>query len=271
MAGAGQAMEWLGVLAAVLSSGLGGTSVGATRYLAEALDPLTLGALRFGIGALLLLPLALRVPGGRPQPGDWPGLIGLGLLFFGLFPILFNASLIFTTAARGGLALSTLPLLTMAVAALLRVERFTWRKAAAALIALGGVAVALWGGLAQAPADSWLGDLMMLGGTLFLAFYTSSVSPSAHGSFYELYAIAAAVLGGCSLRGGEGSIPGIVLGTVLLQILQNLVNLLGIPTSLNFAVMGTVILAGVLADQALQRRRAIKVAEQQRAKVVAAA
>ena len=68
-------------------------------------------------------------------------------------------------------------------------------------------------------------------------------------------AIAAAVLGGCSLRGGEGSILGIVLGQVLLQVLQNLVNILGIPSSLNFAVMGTVILLGVLADQILQRRR----------------
>ena len=57
------------------------------------------------------------------------------------------------------------------------------------------------------------------------------------------------MLGGCSLRGGEGSIVGIVLGTILLQILQNLVNLLGIPSSLNFAVMGAVILIGVLADQ----------------------
>lgn len=96
---------------------------------------------------------------------------------------------------------------------------------------------------------------------LFIGFYTSSVSPSAHGNFYELYAIAAAVLGGCSLRGGEGSILGIVLGTVLLQILQNLVNLLGIPSSLNFAVMGTVILVGVLADQALRRRRAAQAAQ----------
>jgi ribose transport system permease protein len=102
---------------------------------------------------------------------------------------------------------------------------------------------------------------------VFIAFYTSSVSPSAHGSFYELYAIAAAVLGGCSLRGGEGSILGIALGAVLLQILQNLVNLLGIPSSLNFAVMGTVILLGVLADQQLQRRRARAVAmAQQRTK-----
>ena len=85
--------------------------------------------------------------------------------------------------------------------------------------------------------------------------YTRSISPASHGNFYELYAIAAAVLGGCSLRGGEGSILGIVLGTILLQVLQNLVNLLGIPSSLNFAVMGAVILIGVLADQQLTRLR----------------
>ena len=89
-----------------------------------------------------------------------------------------------------------------------------------------------------------------------LAFYTNSVSPSSHGNFYELYGIAAAVLGGCSLRGGEGSIIGILIGTALLQVLQNLVNLLGIPSSLNFAVMGAVILIGVVADQLLRQRQA---------------
>ncbi len=96
--------------------------------------------------------------------------------------------------------------------------------------------------------------------TVLLVFYTNSVSPSSFGNFYELYAIAAAVLGGCSLRGGEGSIFGIVLGTALLQVLQNLVNILGIPSSLNFAVMGTVILLGVLADQQLQARRKLAAA-----------
>ncbi len=84
---------------------------------------------------------------------------------------------------------------------------------------------------------------------IFFAMYTRSILPSGHGNFYELYAIAAAVLGGFSLRGGEGSIFGVVLGTILLQVLQNLVNLLGIPSSLNFAVMGSVILIGVVADQ----------------------
>jgi ribose transport system permease protein len=97
------------------------------------------------------------------------------------------------------------------------------------------------------------GLLTGISGILF-AFYTNSVSPSNHGNFYELYGIAAAVLGGCSLRGGEGSIVGILIGTALLLVLQNLVNLLGIPSSLNFAVMGAVVLVGVLADQIFQRR-----------------
>jgi ribose transport system permease protein len=87
---------------------------------------------------------------------------------------------------------------------------------------------------------------------ILIAFYTNSIAPSSHGNFYELYAIAAAVLGGCSLRGGEGSIAGIVIGTALLQVLRNLVNLLDIPGSLDFAVMGAVILIGVVADQILR-------------------
>ncbi|OQM73662.1 ABC transporter permease [Manganibacter manganicus] len=98
---------------------------------------------------------------------------------------------------------------------------------------------------------------------IYFAMYTRSISPASHGNFYELYAIAAAVLGGFSLRGGEGSLIGAVLGTVLLQELQNLVNLLGIPSSLNFAVMGGVILIGVLADQqwsVFKTRRVITVA-----------
>jgi ribose transport system permease protein len=101
------------------------------------------------------------------------------------------------------------------------------------------------------------GLLTGISGILF-AFYTNSVSPSNHGNFYELYGIAAAVLGGCSLRGGEGSVIGILIGTALLLVLQNLVNLLGIPSSLNFAVMGAVVLAGVLADQIFQSRSARK-------------
>jgi ribose transport system permease protein len=94
--------------------------------------------------------------------------------------------------------------------------------------------------------------------SILIAFYTNSISPSSHGNFYELYAIAAAVLGGCSLRGGEGSIAGILIGTALLQVLRNLVNLLDIPSSLDFAVMGAVILIGVIAERISLANRKVK-------------
>jgi ribose transport system permease protein len=99
---------------------------------------------------------------------------------------------------------------------------------------------------------------MLLGSIagIVLALDTNSISPSDFGATYELTGIAAAVLGGCSLRGGEGSVLGIVIGTALLQVLQNIVNLVGIPSSLNGTVMGVVILVGVLVDQILAQRRA---------------
>ena len=97
---------------------------------------------------------------------------------------------------------------------------------------------------------------------ILISFYTNSVSPSNHGNFYELYGIAAAVLGGCSLRGGEGSIIGILIGTALFQVLQNVVNLLSIPSSPNFTVMGAVVLIGVLGDQFFQERGKKKLVKQ---------
>ena len=111
---------------------------------------------------------------------------------------------------------------------------------------------ARYSGVHTATVVAWAyvisGALAALSG-IIIAFYTNSISPASHGNFYELYAIAAAVVGGCSLRGGEGSVLGIVIGAALLQVLRNLVNLLDIPGSLDFAVMGAVILIGAIADQ----------------------
>ena len=113
---------------------------------------------------------------------------------------------------------------------------------------------------AGVPTQAVVAWAYVISGTLaavsaiIIAFYTNSISPASHGNFYELYAIAAAVVGGCSLRGGEGSIAGIVMGAALLQVLRNLVNLLDIPGSLDFAVMGGVILLGAIADQIVTRR-----------------
>jgi ribose transport system permease protein len=81
----------------------------------------------------------------------------------------------------------------------------------------------------------------------------NSIQPPQHGSFYELYAIAAAVLGGCSLRGGEGSILGVVLGAALIPVLNNASSLLNFPTRLEFAIIGVVILVGVTVDELVKR------------------
>ncbi len=100
-----------------------------------------------------------------------------------------------------------------------------------------------------------------VGGILF-SLNLNSIQPSGLGEFYELYAIAAAVLGGCSLRGGEGTILGVIIGTAVMRVLYNAINILGIPTHLEFAIIGTVILAGVIADELVKRvatkRRAAK-------------
>ena len=91
-----------------------------------------------------------------------------------------------------------------------------------------------------------------IGGILF-ALDVNSVQPAVHGNFYELYAIAAAVLGGCSLRGGEGTILGVVIGAAVMRVLYNAINILGIPTQLEFAIIGAVILLGVIADEMVKR------------------
>ncbi len=98
---------------------------------------------------------------------------------------------------------------------------------------------------------------------LLFAFELNSVQPAATGNFYELYAIAAAVLGGCSLRGGEGTILGVIIAAAVLRLLYNSINLVGISTHLEFAIVGAVILAGVTVDELIKRYAVKRAAKQQ--------
>ena len=93
-----------------------------------------------------------------------------------------------------------------------------------------------------------------LGGVLF-ALYVNTVQPDNQGNFYELYGIAAAVLGGCSLRGGEGSVLGVIVGAALMRVLTNAVGVLGLKNQWEFAIIGIVILAAVIVDEVLRRAR----------------
>ena len=163
--------EWLGVAIALASSSLGGTAAAITRYLVAGADPVMLAILRWGIGFLCLLPCALLLRVRWPQRSDWPAVMALGVCFFGLFFILYNIAVSYTTAARASLALATLPLHTMVVGAILGVERLTARKIIGVGIAVLGVAAALAVGLAQSPPGSWRGELIMTGAVFCMAFY----------------------------------------------------------------------------------------------------
>jgi drug/metabolite transporter (DMT)-like permease len=163
--------EGLGVLIAVVSSCLGGTAAAVTRYLVADADPITIAILRWGIGFLCVLPTALVLRARWPRRSDWLAVAVLGICFFGLFFVLYNVAVSYTTAARASLALSTLPLQTMIVGALLGIEPLTRRKTVGVGVAMLGVFAALASGLTAAPPGAWRGELIMLGAVLCMAFY----------------------------------------------------------------------------------------------------
>jgi drug/metabolite transporter (DMT)-like permease len=154
--------ELAGVAAALLSSLLGGTAVAATRYAIGTIDPLTLAMLRYGIGALCLSPVAIYALRSLKTRSDIVATIGLGMLFFALFPYLFTLSLAHTTAARGSLALSSLPLLTLGLGILLGREAFSWPRLLGILLAVGGLGYALSPRLGGSALVPFRGDLIMV-------------------------------------------------------------------------------------------------------------
>jgi len=80
----------------------------------------------------------------------------------------------------------------------------------------------------------------------------NTVQPSTAGNMYELYAIAGCVVGGVSLRGGEGGILGVIIGTAIVRVLYNSINVIGIATQLEYTIIGLVILIGVGTDEVLR-------------------
>jgi drug/metabolite transporter (DMT)-like permease len=130
-----------------------------------------LAILRWAIGFGCLLPVALLLRVRWPPRSDWPAVAALGLCFFGLFFVLYNIAIGYTTAARASLALATLPLHTMVVGALLGIEPLTRRKTVGVCVAVLGVIAALASGLSAAPPGAWRGELIMTAAVMCMAFY----------------------------------------------------------------------------------------------------
>ncbi|HEX5102904.1 MAG TPA: hypothetical protein VFV87_03785 [Pirellulaceae bacterium] len=125
------------------------------------------------------------------------------------------------------------------------------------LYALGGNRRAAWlCGLpvrrVELSAYALSGMLAGLAGVLMLSQYASA-SPN-YGVTYELQVIAAVVVGGTSLSGGRGTIFGTLLGALLIAVVQNGMNLMGLSSDPQKVVLGLVILAAAVVDRLKQGR-----------------
>jgi len=199
----------IGVMLAIVSSSLGGSAGAVTRYLVTEADPITLAILRWGIGFVFVLPAALLLRAKFPPRSDWLSVAALGICFFGLFFVFYNIALAYTTAARASLALSTLPVQTMIVGALLGIEPLTLRKTLGVAIAMLGVFAALTSGLNAAPEGAWRGEAIMAGAVLCMAFYNVWSRP---------FIVRSSALGFLCLGMGAGAAVLILIGVATARV-----------------------------------------------------
>ena len=143
-----------------------------TRFVVPETDPFTLSSMRYFLASLCLIALVtFQGKKFRIDPRDRLGLLLLSLVFFAAFPYCFSRALEDTTSARGALIYACMPLVTMSLAAVFRIERITSWKFLAVVLAIAGVWSAI-GFDVDAPPNALRGDVIMAVGTVFSASYT---------------------------------------------------------------------------------------------------
>lgn len=189
---------------------------------------------------------------------------GLSLVISGLKPIYFNDTPVFNNLAMGSALGSIIPgfdipnmvliMFAAAVVASLILSKTILGRYTFALgsneeaTRLSGVNVDRW----KIAVYTLCGIFAGLGGVL-MAARLNSAQPSL-GQGYELDAIAAAVIGGTSLSGGEGTILGTIIGAFVISTLTNGLRILSVPQEWQTVVTGAIVILAVYAD-ILRRRR----------------
>jgi drug/metabolite transporter (DMT)-like permease len=205
--------QLLPMFVAMLSCMLGGAAIVATRIAVAEAHPIAVAVLRYaGAGAVMALILLITRRGRRVSTAQlWP-VLALGALQFGLFGWLFTASIQYVPAARAALVLATMPVMTLALAALLGRERLTAFKAVGSVLAFGGVLVALGDRELSAGGEVWKGDALMFGAALVASVYNvltgiySRHLPAATMGALQLPAGAAALFVALLLTGDIGQL-----------------------------------------------------------------
>jgi drug/metabolite transporter (DMT)-like permease len=160
-----------GILPAAAAAATGilvGAGIVATRFVIAQTEPASLALLRYLIGSCCLLPPVLLTSRVRFERQDLLPIGLLGITQFGILIALLNYALRFIPSARAALIFSTLPLLTMLLAAALGHERLTAAKILGVLLTIAGVGFAI-GEKAVAPSGEvreWTGELAVFASAL---------------------------------------------------------------------------------------------------------
>ncbi|MCC3304216.1 DMT family transporter [Sneathiella sp. HT1-7] len=162
----------LALLAAATSGVVVGAATVATGSIVGEIGPITIAFIRYLIGVLLLLPLALRIRWSPVAPRDFLAILLFGIFQFAILIILLNFSVIYIAAGLAVLIFASLPLLTMAIAILLGRESFTYRKLTGIILTIIGVGFAVgttafvddldtmeWFGIGAAFLSAFIGAL----------------------------------------------------------------------------------------------------------------
>ena len=107
----------------------------------------------------------------------------------------------------------------------------------------------------EAHSLDWLTPSFLIAGlaaVLWVSRYESAQTNTALG--FELQSVAASVVGGVSISGGVGTVPGVMLGALLLGIIQNSLTLIRISPFWQLAAQGLLILIAVLSDKWILNR-----------------
>ena len=260
----------VGMTFVILSGGID-LSVGSM----VALSGVVLGTLlQAGQGALIAVPVALVVGAlcgiGNGALISWGNLPPF-IVTLGTMSIARGAALVFTegrsvsgfdagfrSLATGTVGFIPAPVVVMVVVYVLAhvvLTRMTFGRYVYAIggneeaTRLSGVAVRV-----HKAAIYGVAGFMSAVAAVILTARLNSAQPIA-GMMYELDAIAATVIGGTSLMGGEGTLAGTLVGALIMGVLRNGLNLLGVSSFLQQIVIGAVIVGAVLVDTLLKRHR----------------
>ena len=163
----------LGSFLASLSATLGGSTFVFTRFLIESIDPFTLSFIRYGLTGLILFLISASVF--LKVKFDKKDLLSMGLLGIAMvtiFPNFMALGLEHTTASRAGLLYATMPLCTIIIAYLFKIEKLTINKSIAVILAITGVIFCISEKVDNNFNDTLKGDFLMMVGVVSASCFT---------------------------------------------------------------------------------------------------